>query len=85
MLQFHGAQGKNVSELASPPNLGIVTLRFPVDNLAALRAHLIENKVEIVSQTSLTLAPYGQVDILAIRTPDRTWIEFYQVVDTIIK
>ncbi|MBU3019187.1 VOC family protein [Paraglaciecola agarilytica] len=85
LLQFHGAQGKNVSELASPPNLGIVTLRFPVDNLAALRAHLIENKVEIVSQTSLTLAPYGQVDILAIRTPDRTWIEFYQVVDTIIK
>tara|TARA_R110002167_G_scaffold349844_1_gene561789 strand:+ start:2718 stop:3722 length:1005 start_codon:yes stop_codon:yes gene_type:complete len=79
LLQFHGAQGKNVSALASPPNLGIVTLRFPVDNLTALTAHLLANNVKIVSQATLNLPPYGQVDMLAIRTPDQTWIEFYQV------
>tara|TARA_R110000772_G_scaffold222143_1_gene332553 strand:+ start:5324 stop:6328 length:1005 start_codon:yes stop_codon:yes gene_type:complete len=78
LLQFHGAEGKNVSALASPPNLGIVTLRFPVDNLAALRTHLLANDVEIISQASLNLPPYGQVDMLAIRSPDQTWIEFYQ-------
>ena len=78
LLQFHGAQGKNVSALAAPPNLGIVTLRFPVDNLPALKAHLIKNDVEIVSQAYLNLPPYGQVDMLAIKTPDQTWIEFYQ-------
>ncbi|WP_166423641.1 VOC family protein [Paraglaciecola sp. 20A4] len=78
LLQFHGAKGKNVSALASPPNLGIVTLRFPVDNLPALRTHLLASEVKIVSQASLDLPPYGQVDMLAIRTPDQTWIEFYQ-------
>ena len=78
LLQFHGAMGKNVSAKAMPPNLGIVTLRFPVDNLPALKAHLIQNKVQIVSQATLNLPPYGLVDMLAIRTPDQTWIEFYQ-------
>lgn len=78
LLQFHGAQGKNVSELASPPNLGIVTLRFPVDNLSALSKHLQQNNVKIVSRATLDLPPYEQVDMLAIRTPDLTWIEFYQ-------
>jgi len=78
LLQFHGAQGKNVSALASPPNLGIVTLRFPVDNLVNLRAHLVQHNVEIVSQSRMRLPPYGDVELLAIRTPDNTWLEFYQ-------
>ena len=78
LLQFHGAQGKNVSALASPPNLGIVTLRFPVDNLMNLRAHLIKHNVDIISQSRMILPPYGDVELLAIRTPDNTWLEFYQ-------
>ena len=78
ILQFHGATGRNVSDLAKPPNLGIAMLRFPVDNLDKLETHLRSNDINIVSKQKLRLPPYGLVDILAIRTPDNTWLEFYQ-------
>lgn len=81
VLQFHGATGEDRSHLASPPNLGIVTLRFPTNNLKALHTHLQNNQVEIVSKTQLDLPPYGLVDMLAIRTPDNTWLEFYQKIN----
>jgi hypothetical protein len=78
ILQFHGVKGKDVRALASPPNIGIVTLRFPVDNLAALKEKLVKNNIEIVARQILSLPPYGIVDMLAIKTPDSTWLEFYQ-------
>jgi catechol 2,3-dioxygenase-like lactoylglutathione lyase family enzyme len=78
LLQFHGAKGRNVSNLAKPPNLGIAMLRFPVDNLQRLEAHLRLNNIDIISKQKLDLPPYGLVDILAIRTPDNTWLEFYE-------
>lgn len=77
LLQFHGADGKDVSHLAKPPNLGIVTLRFPVTNLLELKKTFEKHNVEIISETTLQLPPYGIVDMLAIRTPDNTWLEFY--------
>lgn len=77
LLQFHGAEGRDVSHLAKPPNLGIVTLRFPVTNLQKLKKTFEKHNVEIVSQTTMQLPPYGIVDMLAIRSPDNTWLEFY--------
>ena len=78
LLQFHGAQGRDLSHLAKPPNIGIVTVRFPVDNLTALKRKLIENDIKIVSQSEMLLPPYGLVDMLAVQTPDNNWLEFYQ-------
>ena len=79
LLQFHGASGRDLSINAAPPNIGIVTLRFPVEDLAALKQTFTKNNIDIVSETQLNLPPYGLVDILAIKTPDQTWIEFYQI------
>ncbi|XQW83573.1 VOC family protein [Thalassotalea piscium] len=78
LLQFHGASGRDVSHLASPPNIGITTLRFPVDNITALSDLLQKNQIKIQSRVKMNLRPYGLVDILAIKTPDNTWLEFYQ-------
>lgn len=78
LLQFHGATGKDVSALARPPNIGIVTLRFPVSNLPALIDKLKAHHVDLQARTTMTLAPYGKVDVIAIKSPDNTWLEFYQ-------
>jgi catechol 2,3-dioxygenase-like lactoylglutathione lyase family enzyme len=79
LLQFHGATGRNVSSLAQPPNIGIATLRFPVNNLEQLNNLLQKNKIKVQSRVKMNLRPYGIVDIIAIKTPDETWLEFYQV------
>lgn len=78
ILQFHGATGRNVSELAKPPNIGIATLRFPVTNLDKLHQILQNNNIKVQSRVKMALPPYGLVDILAIKSPDNTWLEFYQ-------
>ena len=81
LLQFHGATGRDVSDLARPPNIGIATLRFPVNNLEKLNTLLQKNNIKIESRTKMRLLPYGLVDILAIKTPDNTWLEFFQEVE----
>jgi catechol 2,3-dioxygenase-like lactoylglutathione lyase family enzyme len=78
LLQFHGATGKNVSHLAQPPNIGIATLRFPVSDLNALNTLLQNNSIKVESREKMHLLPYGLVDILGIKSPDNTWLEFYQ-------
>ena len=80
LLQFHGADGRDVSHLASPPNLGVVTVRFPVDDLEGLKKQLNKHAVKIESETQMNLSPYGSVKVLAARSPDNTWLEFYQIV-----
>ena len=82
LLQFHGATGKDVSHLSKPPNLGITTLRLPVDNIKALKIHLQNNKVEITNDTQIHLPPYGLVDMLTTITPDGNWLEFYSPVSS---
>ena len=79
LLQFHGATGRDVSHLAQPPNIGITGLRFPVNNLNMLSDLLLKNQIKIQSRVKMNLRPYGLVDILAIKTPDNNWLEFYQV------
>lgn len=78
LLQFHGATGRDVSSLAKPPNIGIATLRFEVNDLDKLLNVLQKKQIKIQNRVEMNLPPYGLVDILAIRTPDNTWLEFYQ-------
>ncbi len=78
ILQFHGANGRDVSHLARPPNIGIATLRFPTKNLAKLEKTLVKNNIEVVSKAQLQIPPYGIVNVMAILTPDDTWLEFYE-------
>jgi len=78
LLQFHGATGSDVSAKAKPPNIGITTLRFPVNDIDALKKLFNKNNIKIENQQKMHLLPYGLVHILSIRTPDNTWLEFYQ-------
>ncbi|MEL7297379.1 MAG: VOC family protein [Pseudomonadota bacterium] len=79
LLTFEGLDGADFSHLAVPPNLGILMLRFPTDDIAALHQHLRANEVEIAFQPiRVNLPPYGDTLLMAARGPGGVWLEFFQ-------
>jgi catechol 2,3-dioxygenase-like lactoylglutathione lyase family enzyme len=81
LMQFVGFDGRNFAEHASPPNLGIISVRYPVSNLAAYRAKLDAASVSIAYEAgNIPLAGIGKVALLAVRDPDGNLTEFYEAV-----
>ncbi len=82
LLQFENYSGRDFSERATPPNLGNLMLRFPVPDIEKLATYLIDEGVALEYEPITTsLAPYGQVKLIAIRAPDGAWLEFFEELD----
>jgi catechol 2,3-dioxygenase-like lactoylglutathione lyase family enzyme len=78
-MQFVGFEGRDLSRHASPPNLGILSLRHPVSNLQAYRAQLRARGVVIAYEaTGVRISGVGSADLIAVRDPDGNLTEFYQ-------
>lgn len=81
ILQAEGLTGRDFSDRAEPPNLGILTMRVPLPNLKALNdvVRLADAKRYPIhmSMTDLNLPPYGLVKILAYKAPNGARIEFF--------
>ena len=78
LIEFVGFDGADLSHLAVPPNLGILTLRFPVADMAAFRAHVEAEGIEIaMPPTVIAAPPYGELELMAIRGPGGVWLEFF--------
>jgi catechol 2,3-dioxygenase-like lactoylglutathione lyase family enzyme len=81
LMQFVGFQGRDFAPYASPPNLGIISVRYPVGDLAAYRQQLKARSVTISYEAkALPLAGIGTTDLIAVRDPDGNLTEFYQAV-----
>lgn len=81
ILAFDGARGADFSDRAHPPNLGILTLRFPVSDMDGFAEHVASEEIEIlIEPTAMNLAPYGDVILMAIRGPGGVWLEFFEIV-----
>ncbi|MEY4271101.1 MAG: hypothetical protein RLZZ58_2317, partial [Pseudomonadota bacterium] len=79
VMQIEGFTGGDVAAFASPPNLGILSVRFPVDDLAAYRAQLITRGVAIAYDAkAVPIAGIGTTNLFAVRDPDGNLSEFYQ-------
>jgi len=79
LLQFEGAVGADFSEYAVPPNLGILMLRFPVQDIMAFAAQVAHHTVDVVMPiVTVDVPPYGTVRMMAIRGPGGVWIEFFE-------
>jgi catechol 2,3-dioxygenase-like lactoylglutathione lyase family enzyme len=79
VMQIDGFSGGDVSEHALPPNLGIISVRFPVTDLGAFRAKLEAASVTIAYQAAnVPLKGIGTVNLLAVRDPDGNISEFYE-------
>ena len=77
LLSFEGATGRDFAHLARPPNLGILMLRFPAPEPAAVQARIDQAGLPVVfDRRSLELAPYGKVTAVGARGPNGEWLEF---------
>ena len=79
LLQFDGLEGEDFSPHAVPPNLGIISLRFPVADMQAFRDHATLVGLDVIVEPSvIDMPPYGERTIMAVRGPGGAWLEFYE-------
>ncbi len=76
LMHFDGLDGDDFSDRARPPNLGIVAVRLPVNDLDAALARLAAlSVVPSAGPITLTLEPYGQIRWAAVRSPSGIIVE----------
>lgn len=81
IISLPGISGRNFAPLADPPNRGIVSLRFPVDDVAAMHGKLMDAGVPIVNAPqTLEMPPYGGVTMMTARGPCGARLDFFQTV-----
>ena len=82
LLSYGSLVGEDFSASAMPPNLGITTLRFPVQGLDALKSHLQQAELPGVSAlygpVDSEIDPWGAVRLLGVRSPEGACLEFFE-------
>lgn len=79
LVGWPGLGGQDFAARALPPNLGVLALRIPVADLdTRIRELDAQGIVASVPPVSMTLEPWGEVRLAAIRTPDGAVIELLQ-------
>lgn len=80
ILSLPGISGRDFSALTDPPNRGILSLRFPVDDPDALQQHLLDHSITVISECqNLMLEPYGQVRMFTARGPHGARLDFFNI------
>ncbi len=80
-LQTKELKGKDCSNGALPPNLGILMLRFPVRDAAQYAELIRERGVKLNSTIHVTpIAPYGNIKSFSVRSPEGAWLEFMELI-----
>ncbi len=78
LLQFDGVAGRDFADVAVPPNLGILTLRFPVADMDAFLAHVESEDIDVAMPPAMVqMPPWGERQVMAVRGPGGAWIEFF--------
>ncbi len=78
VMQFVGFTGKDVGDRAMPPNLGIMSIRYPATSLAAVRSRLASAGVQTAYEgQGVSIGGLGRLDLIAARDPDGAITEFY--------
>lgn len=74
-------QGVHFGEDGIAPNRGILSLRYPVNDLAAYHARIATRGASIITPPrAVNLAPYGETHLMIVRTPNGAWLEFFEFV-----
>lgn len=78
VMQFEGFVGRDYSAHTSPPNLGIISVRYPLRDLPAYTLFLKAAGVApAYAAARVTIAEIGKADLIAVRDPDGNLTEFY--------
>ena len=78
VIYIEGMTGKDFSDRAHAPNLGILSLRVPMSDLGEFVDGFTNRGGELALQPrTLRLEPYGRVRITTIKMPNGARIEFF--------
>ena len=82
LMEFVGLSGQDFSDRARPPNLGILGVRLPVDDLDAALTRLAAQGIEPTAGPAvMTLAPYGETRWAALQSPSGIIVELFEQLD----
>ena len=79
MIEIMDLEGRDYAERCNAPNLGILAVRYPVESVAKVRK-MIELRGGVIDRVaeSVDLRPWGDSDLLTIKTPDGANIQFFE-------
>ncbi len=79
LIEFEGVKGRDFSDLAIPPNLGILLYRIPVEGLSAYYEFVKSNGVKpYIPLQTVDYQPVGSVNMFAVRSADGVIMEFWE-------
>jgi hypothetical protein len=79
-IEFMDLAGRDYSDRCLPPNLGVLSVRYPVADAFVARETVVERGWPILYEPAITtFAPYGKVKVLAIQSPDGAMIELFSL------
>ncbi|RKR15237.1 glyoxalase/bleomycin resistance protein/dioxygenase superfamily protein [Maribacter vaceletii] len=79
LCEFEGVDGKDFSNLAIPPNKGLLLYRCEVENIESYYTNLLKKEVKIYRELQeIIIEPYGSVKCFALPSPDGVWWEFLE-------
>ena len=78
MIEFMDIKGLDHSDKCQAPNLGLLSIKYPVEDMNQTVEALKERGQELINLNQVKLKPYGDIAILSLSSPDGAIIEFYE-------
>ena len=79
MIEFMDLRGHDFSNRCNAPNLGLLSIKYPVDDILETKKILKSRKKDIsIEIKTLQLEPYGNIKMISLESPDGAIIEFFQ-------
>ncbi len=81
MIEMMGLVGRDYSHQCHAPNLGILSVRYPVESAEQAKILIQDRGWQITNDIQiLSLPPYGNVKTFSVTTPDGSIIEFIEMI-----
>ena len=79
MIEVMGLEGFDYSQQCEAPNLGILAVRYPVDDIDAAKALIEARGGSLWRDTStVELGEIGEVELFSVKTPDGSIMQFFE-------
>jgi catechol 2,3-dioxygenase-like lactoylglutathione lyase family enzyme len=78
MIEIMGLDGNDYADRCVAPNLGILAVRFPVDDAAVAKSRIEERGWLAGALQQVNLPPYGALTLFEVRTPDGAIVQFFE-------
>ena len=79
MIEVMGLDGFDYSHQCEAPNLGILAVRYPVDDIDAAKVLIVARGVCLCRDTSTgEFGEIGEVELFSVKTPDGSIMQFFE-------